>query len=187
MDLSEKLPIGLTVTVNGFQYKGKPWPSVGHICRNCKVTVCNKTIQGFGKQVPYTWCVKCKRNSTRTRRSTKDGYLKYLVSQMVARSRCTNRECTIDINFLIDLWQEQGGLCALSGLDMTHTYDRDKPHRLILNASIDRIDSNYGYTPGNVQLVAVRMNLMKGPLDEAIFKDLCHSVVRHRGKDSTYK
>ena len=175
------LPQGLTATMNGFQYKGKPWPAAGNICSKCNTTVCIKTVHGFGKQTPYTWCVKCKRSVTRVRRSTKRGYLQYIAQQMVARSRYTNRECTIDVDFLHTLWEKQDGVCALSGLNMTHTYDTSTPQRLILNASVDRIDSNYGYTPGNVQLVAVRLNLMKGPLDEVVFKDLCYSVHRQRG------
>jgi hypothetical protein len=32
------------------------------------------------------------------------------------------------------------------------------------NASIDRIDSQLGYVPGNIQLVALRVNILKQTL-----------------------
>jgi hypothetical protein len=46
----------------------------------------------------------------------------------------------------------------------------------MLNASVDRIDSDGGYTPDNVQLVCVRVNLMKGPLDQSMFFRMCHVI-----------
>ena len=59
---------------------------------------------------------------------------------------------------------------------MLHTYDRDQPAKAIRNASVDRIDSNGCYTPDNVQLVCVRVNLMKGPLDQSVFFALSRLV-----------
>jgi hypothetical protein len=59
---------------------------------------------------------------------------------------------------------------------MIHTYDRNIPQRSILNASVDRIDSNGGYTHDNVQLVCVRINLMKGPLQQSTFFNMCRVV-----------
>jgi hypothetical protein len=44
------------------------------------------------------------------------------------------------------------------------THHLDGSGRKDFNASIDRIDSQMGYVPGNVQLVAGRVNLMKGTL-----------------------
>ena len=180
MDMTKPLPPGITVVSNGFRYKGKPWPGKGDICLKCRGHMCESLLSGFGKQTPYVWCVACKRGVLQKNRSTFEGYLSYICSQMLSRCKTTNRECTIDLKFIKDLWYTQKGRCALSGLQMLHTYSRDVPERVILNASVDRIDSSGGYTPGNVQLVSVRVNLMKGPLTENSFYDLCHAIVRNR-------
>lgn len=63
---------------------------------------------------------------------------------------------TITPEFLHSLWDAQGGLCALSGMPMLHEFNN------LRSVSIDRIDSNLGYVPGNVQLVCRWVNLAKG-------------------------
>jgi hypothetical protein len=72
---------------------------------------------------------------------------------------------------VIDMWEMQGGKCALSGVLMTHqrdgTYgDRKKKE---FNASIDRINPQGPYVRENVQLVAARVNTMKHTLGEDMF------------------
>jgi hypothetical protein len=72
---------------------------------------------------------------------------------------------------VIDMWEMQGGKCALSGMLMTHqrdgTYgDRKKKE---FNASIDRINPQGPYVRENVQLVAARVNTMKHTLGEDMF------------------
>ena len=62
----------------------------------------------------------------------------------------------IDVDFLMGLWESQGGLCALSGLGMVHKLGS------LSAISIDRIDSDKGYVPGNVQLVCQWANKAKG-------------------------
>ena len=73
-----------------------------------------------------------------------------------------------------DLWKDQEGKCALSGLPMVK-YPR--------TWSIDRIDSNKGYELDNVQLVDKRMNMMKGTLEQDEFISLCAAVAEtHKTK-----
>ena len=66
---------------------------------------------------------------------------------------------------------EQGGRCSVSGLEIGwqsvgsgHT------------ASIDRIDSSLGYTPGNCQLVHKDINMMKQSFSQEYFVHLCQAV-----------
>jgi hypothetical protein len=96
---------------------------------------------------------------------------------MKFRARQADRECALGTEDLLRMWDEQKGLCALSGIQMTHTYDPNQSERFITNASVDRIDSDGGYTSDNVQLVCTRINLMKGPLLQKTFYDLCRIVV----------
>ena len=68
---------------------------------------------------------------------------------------------------LIELWEKQGGKCALSGAYLTH--HRDGSGKKEYNASIDRIRPDLDYTPENIQLVCYRVNLLKHNLSEDMF------------------
>jgi hypothetical protein len=61
----------------------------------------------------------------------------------------------ITLDFLVQLWESQGGQCAITGKKMEH-----KPGSLF-SASVDRIDSNIGYYEGNVHLVCQGINFAK--------------------------
>ena len=71
----------------------------------------------------------------------------------------------VDHDYLLGLWDDQGGLCNLSGLPMDMSYDLSArkctgPNRLFY-PSLDRIDSDLGYVPGNVQWVCMGINYLK--------------------------
>lgn len=82
----------------------------------------------------------------------------------------------LTIEFLWDLYQKQGGVCALSGLPIGWA-----EKGLTATASIDRIDSSEGYLNGNVQLVHKDINFMKQQYDQDKFIALCKSVADHSG------
>jgi len=66
------------------------------------------------------------------------------------------RQYEIDLDFLVGMFADQGGLCALSGLPMSHVFND------LRSISVDRVDSDLGYIRGNVQLVCKWVNLAKG-------------------------
>ena len=70
---------------------------------------------------------------------------------------CKNKYelCDLTLNYLLDLWKQQKGKCALTKKTMTH-----KPNNLFA-VSVDRIDSNVGYIQGNIQLVCQSVNYAK--------------------------
>jgi hypothetical protein len=81
-------------------------------------------------------------------------------------------------------WQkylDQNGQCALSGLSIGFR-DCGKSHNRNYakhTASLDRIDSNLGYVPKNIQWVHKSINLMKNRLDERKFIAFCCAVAKH--------
>lgn len=80
--------------------------------------------------------------------------------------------CAIDDDDVLDLWLQQEGRCALSGLPMTcKKWDKAK-------MSVDRIDSAGNYTRDNVQLVCAVINVMKNDMSQGAFRALCRAVVR---------
>lgn len=80
----------------------------------------------------------------------------------------------IAIEDLQDLWERQGGKCALSGIPLAIAAKGRG-----LTASVDRIDSSKGYTKGNLQFVHKDINLMKNGLDQAYFIEMCRRVTSH--------
>lgn len=85
-----------------------------------------------------------------------------------------NRRSTLSLEYLLEMWQKQSGLCALSGVAMTH---QTGIGYLGTNASIDRIDSSVGYLPGNVQLVCRRANEIKREFSSNDLADWCVLVL----------
>jgi hypothetical protein len=102
-------------------------------------------------------------------------YLSYLYNKAKVR-----RDCEISLNDLVELWEQQKGLCALTGWGMTKTLGQGV---VATNASIDRINSSQPYTKDNVQLVCRAANVAKSDLTQQHFIRLCLSVVeKHYGK-----
>jgi hypothetical protein len=69
------------------------------------------------------------------------------------------------------LYLQQGKKCNLSGIPIGFS------GKAINNTtSIDRIDNSLGYTEENVQLLHVKINMMKHALDQDEFISLCKKV-----------
>lgn len=95
-----------------------------------------------------------------------------------AKDRATkhNIQFNLDLDFLIDLWNKQNGLCSLSGIKMTFEL---RMGRTPTNLSIDRKDKNLGYTKDNIQLVCMVCNQIKSDLSEYEMYNFCKKIVEH--------
>lgn len=65
------------------------------------------------------------------------------------------------------------GYCALSGQELSMKWGGT-------TASLDRIDSNRGYEPSNVQWVDGKVNLAKRNMSDEEFIEMCKMVVKSR-------
>ena len=65
--------------------------------------------------------------------------------------------------------------CALSGRTLVFTIGHDD------SPSIDRINSNNGYTKSNIQIVTSRVNVAKNNMTDEEFIKMCVDVARHQG------
>jgi hypothetical protein len=111
--------------------------------------------------------------STWSRGKTLIQYLKSLLHQAQCRSRRLGRDYDLTIEYLIALYKRQLGKCALSNREMTHVVGEG---RVAENISIDRIDNNLGYVPGNIQLVCCAANQAKSSLTQAEFIAFCCDI-----------
>jgi hypothetical protein len=146
-------------------YKAKPYWIKGKYGSHTKSCGCDKTY--FKRQSG--------RNSCRFR-GYKDMSSRY-VSDIRRRAKKLKIEFDLDAKFLWELFEKQNKRCALSGDPIAFPpTNRQKPES---NISLDRIDSNKGYTHENVQWVHKNVNLMKMYLDQKVFIDFCAKICHH--------
>ena len=160
-----------------------------------------KTCSHCRKEKPYSefhakaessdghssWCKKCRENWQKiiypkkkikdNERLSKnpDNFLKHWLCNAKKQARyLVDDDITLD--YLLDLWKKQKGLCALSQQPMTHIKGKGRVHE---NVSVDRIDSSIHYKRENLQLVCFIFNIWKGKLSNEEFKNFIHLAGEH--------
>lgn len=89
-------------------------------------------------------------------------------------------EFNITLEYIWNLFLEQNRRCALTNLPLSFNLNpADKLQRAEQTASLDRIDSSFGYIEGNVQWVHKDINRMKSDFTEDYFKQLCKLVMEN--------
>jgi hypothetical protein len=76
--------------------------------------------------------------------------------------------------YLLHIYEQQQGLCALSGVKMTYIAGNG---RVPTNISLDRINSSVGYLRGNVQFVCDVVNRMKQDLTQIDLVMWCERIM----------
>lgn len=152
-----------------------------HICRICNK---EKAISEFyinnthRKNPTVDACKICKSSQLQERYAkTNRSFLK----RKLTHSRRSNRHgkipISVDIDFLLKLLEKQNGLCALSKRPMTRIIGLNK--KCNTNISIDRINSDKGYTKRNIQLVCADVNVAKNDLKQKEFIKLCKLITQN--------
>lgn len=90
------------------------------------------------------------------------------------RARVSSREYSLPVGWARDRFIAQDGACAVSGMQMTKDRAKRSPHA----PSIDRIDSEKGYTPDNCRLVCYIVNCAKNMFTDLEFLEMCEAVTR---------
>jgi hypothetical protein len=100
---------------------------------------------------------------------------------LVGGAKRRNLEFSITMEDLWDLFVKQNGRCALSGIDIRFNKIGEK--HTTQTASVDRINSEYGYIINNVRWVHKTVNNMKWELSDDEFLDFCQVITKHNRKN----
>ena len=79
----------------------------------------------------------------------------------------------VTVHELVEIFNKQGGRCALSGIVMTWA----KASYLPTSMSIDRIDCNIGYTRDNVRLICYAINCFRGRWSDEVVLAMAKAIV----------
>lgn len=105
-------------------------------------------------------------------------YLSTNLSRAACREKSSRHEISIDIDYLYKLGMRQNWKCSLTGDDLEFSrggdfLNKSNPY----SCTIDRINSDFGYIKGNVQLVTWKINYIKQHLSKKEFLSICKKVV----------
>jgi hypothetical protein len=153
------------------------------VCSECSVS---KSIKSFNSNIK-AWdglsslCRECASvaNKERYRRYGRVQGLSAIFNYSVKSAKQRGVPFDLPIEDMYRMWEHQEGRCAYSGRSMT--LEAGSP----LKASLDRIDSNLGYTPDNVVLCCLLVNLMKRNLTMDEFRSVIRDLAQHLDVQTT--
>jgi hypothetical protein len=109
-------------------------------------------------------------------------------SRVKKNAKRINMEISVSIEEAWDIFLKQEGKCAYSGLKITHEkYSKIMNKRSFYNlgtASLDRKNSDLGYTKNNIQWVHKDVNFMKMDFKECYFLKLCKLIAKQTKRES---
>ena len=139
-------------------------------------TLCNKELpvsefEQYPSGKRRMQCEPCRSHHRQRKRQmvmqqSHEAYLRNLHAKLKSTRRKTHTWGLVPED-LIEIWDEQKGRCAVSGIALTHHLDGSGTKEF--NASIDRINNDQDYSRDNVRLVAYRINIMRHTLSTDMF------------------
>eukprot|EP00899_Mesostigma_viride_P004361 jgi/Mesvir1/13926/Mv16047-RA.1 len=151
------------------------------MCSECKI---EKPRGGYNSR---NWrllgpCQLCHRAALVRDRSTIEGYFRFHLDRLVHSQKGASVQLTVQD--LVKMWEDQKGLCALTGRPMTHEYN-PAGGRYPDSVTVDLIGADGGYCQSNVRLVCFQVQRMKGELPLSDFVTVCRSVATAAGQLAT--
>jgi len=140
-------------------------------CKCGKEAWCTKQELETGKRNRCDACGKIKRFGARVDNISINFFNNY---KRNAKSR--GIEFNITLEYVAELFKQQDGKCAYSGIpiDIQGTPWKGQ------NGSLDRIDPSKGYIEGNVQWLHKDVNEMKWDLEETYFLTIVKKIFKYK-------
>ena len=148
-------------------------------CIGCKQIL---PIEKFLRYIPKRYpggtaqvssrCCLCQNNYNRLYyRANFKNRFRMILGRTKHRAVKNSMACSIEINDIEELFRSQNGLCFYSGIELS----LDSGDWSI---SIDRIDPEKGYIPGNIALTCWLINNMKRHLHHSEFILMCEKIFK---------
>lgn len=134
----------------------------GHVRSSCKECCSKRALEAAGRDIVSAAKLIFRAHRQQSRRSL--------------RRRALALASEVTVETIIEMWNAQGGMCAVTGIPMTHIYGRGRG--VMTNASLDRKDNDKGYEVGNVRLVCKAVNLMKNSMSDSDLRNWCRAILR---------
>lgn len=155
------------------------------MCNKCNTI---KNINEFNSDSKSTdglrsTCKACSIECVNKYGSTFEGFIKLLFKDLISNAKKRDISVNITIEDIKSQYNNQVGLCAMTRFKMTWIkYSNEfKTHiNNKFNISVDRIDSNKGYTKDNIQLVCATANIIKNKLPQDKFIEICKKISKNK-------
>lgn len=156
--------------------KAKPIIPKAAVCESCRSTKreliakkCRKAakvrFQNFSQKERSLYY-----ESANTYRLQQRRQIQYYIKAVIKGAKTRGLSFEVTVSDLTIQLIRQNGICSLSGRKIS---------LLDNSASLDRINSNVGYTKDNIQWLYKPINTMKMALPQADFLQLCREIATH--------
>lgn len=149
------------------------------MCCNCKrIFPIEEFPKATNKSGHRYRCKECSRKrANEIKSSNLQVYFADLLKTSKQSAKKRNIDChELDVDFLVSLYNQQEGKCAISGIPMTHVAGQGV---IPTNISMDRIDNSIGYRKDNIQLTCRFINQAKMNMSMEQFTELLHQTFIH--------
>lgn len=168
------------------------------ICGNCKEI---KLLSEFGinntigrKPIERSFCKICeslKAKEYGKKNPSPSGYaakiyrngvpFRYMLSNAVKRAVEKNLPFDLDVEYLKQIYNDSGGVCAISGLPFStdphyNTFDKGNAYR----PSLDKIEPDKGYVRGNVRIILHCLNIALSNGGLAFYLKIAETVIDYQ-------
>jgi len=143
---------------------------------------CQKDFEYGGRS--QKWCPPCIKDIPEhvRRSSTVKGRVSKLLWMAKNRAKTKNLEFDLTVDYLLELWENQAGVCVISGrafqLGMVSKHRQVNPDA----PSIDRIIPERGYTKGNVRFLTYHTNVCVNEYGDEVLVKLLEDILAQRGR-----
>lgn len=154
------------------------------VCFKCKQAKAFALFFKHGQTTDgyHSWCKNCCKEGNKKSRekvnSTIEGRAKIFLQNAKKSAAKRNQIFALTVSDVVDCWNQQKQICSYSGRQMSLDAGQ------LNTVSIERIDSNIGYTIENTILVCQAINRMKSDFSYTDFYDLCADVTKFLGDEN---
>jgi hypothetical protein len=194
----EKSKTGICRVCGVLKSDGVPFNKHSNICRKCNTErhreytkKHEERLKNHRKQRYQERKKEIQASVRRVIQSSPESFLRYLMHHItkysrqkrVKRGNLSQQATLVEVCYedLVNLYYDQNGRCALTGIIMTWEYNN------LRTLSIDRIDSSKGYIPGNIQLVCQFINIAKKHYSNNECLDILKEIVTEPTKPEEHK